>query len=381
MSLPDVVQPISLLRVLVLCYKRKLLYLCEPNPTVKNTSTHNLRLLCYLRGVTLPAKNSLHLEFWGLLREYKSAREPEAVEAAAPLLLVLGPVALWRLLLPCCCEQRDEKKRLDILMTKLGLAPKEFDALYQQEHRRITLLGAQPGRKQELQEAGGGSSGSHWPSARPSSQGGPEKVPGAAPDIGGAGFLEKMAEYLRLPHSLAMIRLCNPPVNSISPTVITEVRNGLQKAGLDHTVRGIVICGANHNFCAGADIHGFQSSQGLSLGSLVDEIQRYQKPVVAAIQGVALGGGLELALGCHYRIADAKARVGLPEVTLGLLPGARGTQLLPRVVGVPVALDLITSGRYISTDVALKLGILDAVVKSDAIEEAIRFAQKIIGKQ
>ncbi|XP_034370630.1 peroxisomal bifunctional enzyme [Arvicanthis niloticus] len=189
-----------------------------------------------------------------------------------------------------------------------------------------------------------------------------------------------MAEYLRLPHSLAMIRLCNPPVNSISPTVIMEVRNGLQKAGLDHTVRGIVICGANDNFSAGADIHSFKYPTGLSLGSLVDELQRYQKPVVAAIQGVALGGGLELALGCHYRIADSKAHVGFPEVTLGLLPGARGTQLLPRVVGVPVALDLITSGRHISADVALKLGILDAVVKSDTVEEAIKFAQKILDK-
>lgn len=190
-----------------------------------------------------------------------------------------------------------------------------------------------------------------------------------------------MAEYLRLPHSLAMIRLCNPPVNAVSPTVIREVRNGLQKAGSDHTVKAIVICGANGNFCAGADIHGFSAfTPGLALGSLVDEIQRYQKPVLAAIQGVALGGGLELALGCHYRIANAKARVGLPEVTLGILPGARGTQLLPRVVGVPVALDLITSGKYLSADEALRLGILDAVVKSDPVEEAIKFAQKIIDK-
>lgn len=102
--------------------------------------------------------------------------------------------------------------------------------------------------------------------------------------------------------------------------------------------------------------------------------------MVAAIQGVALGGGLELALGCHYRIANAKARVGFPEVMLGILPGARGTQLLPRVVGVPVALDLITSGRHISTDEALKLGILDVVVKSDPVEEAIKFAQTVIGK-
>ncbi|XP_021514145.2 peroxisomal bifunctional enzyme [Meriones unguiculatus] len=190
-----------------------------------------------------------------------------------------------------------------------------------------------------------------------------------------------MAEYLRLPHSLALIRLCNPPVNAISSAVIRGIRDGLQKAGSDYTIKAIVICGANGSFCAGADIHSFSSpSPGLSLGSLVDEVQRFQKPVVAAIQGMALGGGLELALGCHYRIANAKAHVGFPEVTLGLLPGARGTQLLPRVVGIPVALDLITSGRHILAGEALQLGILDKVVKSDPVEEAITFAQKIMDK-
>ncbi|OBS74985.1 hypothetical protein A6R68_14469 [Neotoma lepida] len=116
-----------------------------------------------------------------------------------------------------------------------------------------------------------------------------------------------MAEYLRLPHSLALIRLCNPPVNAVSPTVLRGIREGLQKARSDYTVKAIVICGANGNFCAGADIHSFRSlSPGLKLGDTVDELQRFQKPVVAAIQGVALGGGLELALGCHYRIANAE---------------------------------------------------------------------------
>ncbi|XP_040606992.1 peroxisomal bifunctional enzyme [Mesocricetus auratus] len=190
-----------------------------------------------------------------------------------------------------------------------------------------------------------------------------------------------MAEYLRLPHSLALIRLCNPPVNAISSAVLSGIREGLQKACSDYTIKAIVVCGANGNFCAGADIRIFSSpSSGLRLGDVVDEMQRCEKPLVAAIQGVALGGGLELALGCHYRIANAQARVGFPEVTLGILPGARGTQLLPRLIGVPIALDLITSGRHISAGEALKFGILDAVVTSDPVEEAIRFAQKIMDK-
>ncbi|XP_057620609.1 peroxisomal bifunctional enzyme [Chionomys nivalis] len=193
-----------------------------------------------------------------------------------------------------------------------------------------------------------------------------------------------MAEFLRLPNSLALIRLCNPPVNAVSPAVLRGIRDGLQKAGSDYTIKAVVICGANGNFCAGADIHSFSNPPGASsslrLGDVVDEIQRYTKPVVAAIEGVALGGGLELALGCHYRVANARAHVGFPEVTLGILPGARGTQLFPRLVGVPVALDLITSGRHVLAGEALKLGILDAVVKSDPVEEAVKFAQKIMDK-
>ncbi|XP_043860843.1 peroxisomal bifunctional enzyme isoform X2 [Dromiciops gliroides] len=105
-----------------------------------------------------------------------------------------------------------------------------------------------------------------------------------------------------------------------------------------------------------------------------------EKPVVAAIQDLALGGGLELALACHYRIADAKARVGFPEVIIGLLPGARGTQLLPRLIGVPAALDLITSGRHVLAPEALRLGILDKIVNSDPVEEAIKLAKKVSGQ-
>nr|XP_006201076.1 peroxisomal bifunctional enzyme [Vicugna pacos] len=188
-----------------------------------------------------------------------------------------------------------------------------------------------------------------------------------------------MAEFARLQNSLALIRLRNPPVNAISLAVVRGIEEGLQKAQTDHTVKAIVICGADGIFCAGADISAFSTHRisDFRLGKLVDKIQRNEKPVVAAIKGVALGGGLEVALGCHYRIAHAQAQVGLPEVTLGIIPAARGTQLLPRLIGVPAALDLITSGRHISANEALKLGILDKIVNSDPVEEAIKMAQRV----
>uniref|UniRef100_A0A8D0KZ52 Peroxisomal bifunctional enzyme n=1 Tax=Strix occidentalis caurina TaxID=311401 RepID=A0A8D0KZ52_STROC len=115
------------------------------------------------------------------------------------------------------------------------------------------------------------------------------------------------------------------------------------------SVKAVMICGENGKFSAGADIKGFSSPKrrGIALGPIVSLIERSEKPVVAAIEGVALGGGLEVALGCHYRIAHVKARMGLPEVTIGLLPGAEGTQRLPRLVGVPAALDMITTGKVL----------------------------------
>ncbi|XP_049737201.1 peroxisomal bifunctional enzyme [Elephas maximus indicus] len=189
-----------------------------------------------------------------------------------------------------------------------------------------------------------------------------------------------MVEYTRVRDYVARIRLRNPPVNAISKAVIYGIKEGLQKAVGDHRVKAIVICGADGHFSAGADISSFSAprSSDLSLGPLVDDIQRSEKPVVAAIQGVALGGGLEVALGCHYRIAHTEAHIGLPEVTLGILPAARGTQLLPRLIGVPAALDLITSGRHVPAYEALKLGIVDEVVNSDPVEEAIKLAQRVL---
>ncbi|XP_061210447.1 peroxisomal bifunctional enzyme [Neopsephotus bourkii] len=191
-----------------------------------------------------------------------------------------------------------------------------------------------------------------------------------------------MAQYTRGAASVAVIRLRNPPVNALSLTVLQALEDGLKKADADPSVKAVMICGENGKFSAGADIRGFSSpkSRGTVLAPLVSLIERSEKPVVAAIEGIALGGGLEITLGCHYRIAHVKAQLGLPEVTLGLLPGAEGTQRLPRLIGVPAALDIITTGRHIPATEALKLGLVDEIVEENTVEAAIRLANKVIGQ-
>ncbi|NWY51734.1 ECHP enzyme, partial [Chionis minor] len=163
-------------------------------------------------------------------------------------------------------------------------------------------------------------------------------------------------------------------------TVLQALEEGLKRADADPSVKAVMIRGENGKFSAGADIRGFSppNRRGTAgLGPLISLIERSEKPVVAAIEGVALGGGLEVALGCHYRIAHVKARMGLPEVTIGLLPGAEGTQRLPRLIGVPAALDIITTGRHIPATEALKLGLVDEVVEENTVEAAIRLANKV----
>ncbi|XP_057887179.1 peroxisomal bifunctional enzyme [Melospiza georgiana] len=190
-----------------------------------------------------------------------------------------------------------------------------------------------------------------------------------------------MAQYAR-GSAVAVIRLRNPPVNALSRAVLQALEDGLKKADADPSVKAVMICGENGKFSAGADIRGFSAPKRLggALGPIVSLIESSEKPVVAAIEGVALGGGLEVALGCHYRIAHVKARMGLPEVTLGLLPGAEGTQRLPRLIGVPAALDMITTGKHIPATEALKLGLVDEIVEENTIEAAIRLANKVIGQ-
>uniref|UniRef100_A0A8C3TDB7 Peroxisomal bifunctional enzyme n=1 Tax=Chelydra serpentina TaxID=8475 RepID=A0A8C3TDB7_CHESE len=190
-------------------------------------------------------------------------------------------------------------------------------------------------------------------------------------------------QYARGAAAVAVIRLNNPPLNALSSAVVRALEQGVKKADADPAVKAVVICGTNGTFSAGADIRGFSSIQTgdrPSLTSVIDLIERSEKPVVAAIEGMALGGGLEVALGCHYRIAHAQAWVGLPEVTLGLLPGAGGTQRLPRLIGVPAALELITTGKRVLAAEALKLGIIDEIVEENTINAAIHLANKVSGQ-
>ncbi|XP_010074418.1 PREDICTED: peroxisomal bifunctional enzyme [Pterocles gutturalis] len=177
------------------------------------------------------------------------------------------------------------------------------------------------------------------------------------------------------------MRLRNISV-SLETSLIKPKKDGLKRADADPSVKAIIICGENGKFSAGADIQGFHSPkrEDGALGPIVSLIESSEKPVVAAIEGIALGGGLEVALGCHYRIAHVKARMGLPEVAIGLLPGGEGTQRLPRLIGVPAALDIITTGRHIPATEALKLGLVDEVVEQNTAEAAIRLANKVIGQ-
>ncbi|XP_070770894.1 peroxisomal bifunctional enzyme [Enoplosus armatus] len=190
-----------------------------------------------------------------------------------------------------------------------------------------------------------------------------------------------MAQYTRVSGSIALITLQNPPVNALSAAVRQGIVDMVERALKDTKVKSVVICGQNGVFCAGADIKEFGTNMsGPPLIPMIHSIESSNKPVVAAIEGSALGGGLELALACHYRIAHSKARLGLPEVNLGLLPAAGGTQRLPRLIGVPAALELITTGRHVTAAEALQLGIVDQVTDHSTVDAAVKFALSVEGQ-
>ncbi|XP_061648076.1 peroxisomal bifunctional enzyme isoform X3 [Phyllopteryx taeniolatus] len=189
-----------------------------------------------------------------------------------------------------------------------------------------------------------------------------------------------MAQYLRVSGIVGLITLQNPPVNALSAAVRQGIVDTVKRALGDPEVKCVVICGQNGVFCGGADIREFGSPMtGPPLVPMIHAIEAANKPVVAAIEGIALGGGLELALGCHYRVAHSKAKVGLPEVTLGLLPAAGGTQRLPRLTGLPAALELITTGRHITAAEALELSIVDRLTDHSAVDAAVKFAVSVAG--
>ncbi|HWL46485.1 MAG TPA: enoyl-CoA hydratase-related protein, partial [Sphingomonadaceae bacterium] len=170
----------------------------------------------------------------------------------------------------------------------------------------------------------------------------------------------------------------NPPVNALSQGVREGIAKAIEAAATDGDVAAIVLRCAGRTFFAGADITEFtKPPMPPLLPDLCDLIEASTKPVVAAIHGTALGGGLEVALGCHYRIAVPSAKLGQPEVKLGLLPGAGGTQRLPRVTGVELALEMIVLGNPIGAPRAAEAGLVDRLAGEDRLtEDAIAFARE-----
>ena len=176
---------------------------------------------------------------------------------------------------------------------------------------------------------------------------------------------------------VALLTIDFPPVNALGAPMREGMVLRLEQALADPTVKAIVVIGANDRFVAGADIREFGKPHvGPDLQTIQTMLEDSPKPVVCAIDGHALGGGLELALAAPYRVAVSRAKLGLPEVNLGLLPGAGGTQRLTRMTGPQVALDLILNGTHITASKALDLGIVDAVVDSDLTEAAVAFARE-----
>ena len=178
--------------------------------------------------------------------------------------------------------------------------------------------------------------------------------------------------------AIGFIEVDNPPVNALSRAVRQGLLDALAEASRDPEVTAIVLACRGRTFIAGADITEFgEGSKEPELGSVVAAYEATGKPIVAAIHGTALGGGLEVALGCHYRVALSTAKLGLPEVKLGLLPGAGGTQRLPRLIGIPKAIALITSGDQLGATEAKAIGAIDEVVEGDLSEAALRFAARV----
>ena len=189
-----------------------------------------------------------------------------------------------------------------------------------------------------------------------------------------------LLEY-QLEEAVAVLTLSRPPVNALNGELIADLDAAITRAA-DPAVRAVVLTGSPH-FAAGADITEFTEAYEsgdvrLVARRLTDTIRRLEqlpKPVVAAIEGYALGGGLEVALGCDFRYLSATATVGLPEITLGIIPGAGGTQRLTRLIGMRPAREMIYSGRFVKADEALALGIADRVLQPDALlDEAMGYA-------
>ncbi|CAM5205121.1 3-hydroxyacyl-CoA dehydrogenase OS=Bosea thiooxidans OX=53254 GN=SAMN05660750_04810 PE=4 SV=1 [Bosea thiooxidans] len=181
---------------------------------------------------------------------------------------------------------------------------------------------------------------------------------------------------------IGLVTIDNPPVNALSAAVRQGLAAAIEQANADKAVAAIVIASTGKAFIAGADISEFGKPPAPpALPDLLDAIERSAKPVVAAIQGVALGGGLEVALACHGRAALPAAKLGLPEIKLGLIPGAGGTQRLPRLIGAAKAFPIMLSGEPIAAGQALEYGLLDEVVSSDVVTAAMKLAEGLAAER
>src|ERR1700686_126157 len=183
---------------------------------------------------------------------------------------------------------------------------------------------------------------------------------------------------------IAVLTLDNPPVNSLGHELRQAIVAGLERANADPGIGALGLIGSGAGFSGGADIREFGTPKAIAhpnLRTVLGEIEASAKPVIAAIGGVCMGGGLELALACHYRVGVPAARIALPEVKLGLLPGAGGTQRLPRILGVEAALNMIVSGAPVASEKLEGTPLFDAFGDGDLRDSALRFARRVIAEK
>jgi 3-hydroxyacyl-CoA dehydrogenase len=193
-----------------------------------------------------------------------------------------------------------------------------------------------------------------------------------------------MKVYFERRGEVAVLQIDNPPVNGLNLAMRRGIAGCLQRARNDPKVKVVVITGTDKVFSGGADIREFNTPAAVTephLLQVIDAVESSSKPVIAALNGVCMGGGLEMSLACHYRLATPNATLGLPEVKIGLLPGAGGTQRLPRAVGAELALQMIVSGEPIGADAALKAGLVDRIVPADTFQGVLDFAQELVGRR
>lgn len=187
-------------------------------------------------------------------------------------------------------------------------------------------------------------------------------------------------------NGIAVITINNPPVNALSPGVPEGIAEAIERIDKDDGINAAVLIGGGRTFVAGADIKEFgkitsgKSGGALELLPLLLRIEDCRKPVVVAIHGTAFGGGLELAMAGHYRVIAPGAQVGQPEVKLGIIPGAAGTQRLPRLAGVAKAVEMCAQGNPLKSDEALTFGIVDRVIEGDLLAGAVAFAREVVAK-